>query len=257
MFLDNAILVRSFVQNQLTILIAGSLVTHTVLFRGSSNLVGEQATSNQPFTACVRDDAAWFRCRACWHSIFGMQNQGAAYVLVTLETWWAMSVFPSVTWLTIALAAQVVCTLGPKSRSVEVCEELLRAGMGVARFNFSHGSHEYHQVRPLGQMMRQQSAATSCLNMCMGQCPSARRVACVGTAVSLLPASQQPCCNCIEGAAIAGAGGLITQGKDTTLFWPCYRRFPAAAVAWLCSSQRLSAAHVPVPAICFENCRRT
>lgn len=25
-------------------------------------------------------------------------------------------------------------------------EELLRAGMSVARFNFSHGSHDYHQV---------------------------------------------------------------------------------------------------------------
>ncbi|KIZ06088.1 pyruvate kinase [Monoraphidium neglectum] len=40
---------------------------------------------------------------------------------------------------------KVVCTLGPASRSVEVIEELLRAGMNVARFNFSHGSHEYHQ----------------------------------------------------------------------------------------------------------------
>ena len=43
--------------------------------------------------------------------------------------------------------SRVVCTLGPKSRSVAVIEELLRAGMAVARFNFSHGSHEYHQVR--------------------------------------------------------------------------------------------------------------
>ena len=41
----------------------------------------------------------------------------------------------------------MVCTLGPVSRSVEVLEELLRAGMSVARFNFSHGSHDYHQVR--------------------------------------------------------------------------------------------------------------
>jgi hypothetical protein len=44
------------------------------------------------------------------------------------------------------LSVQVVCTLGPKSRTVEVLEELLHAGMSVARFNFSHGSHEYHQV---------------------------------------------------------------------------------------------------------------
>ena len=43
--------------------------------------------------------------------------------------------------------AQVVCTLGPKSRSVEMLEELLRAGMAVARFNFSHGSYDYHQVQ--------------------------------------------------------------------------------------------------------------
>ena len=40
---------------------------------------------------------------------------------------------------------KIVCTLGPKSRSVPVLEELLTAGMSVARFNFSHGSHEYHQ----------------------------------------------------------------------------------------------------------------
>eukprot|EP00884_Botryococcus_braunii_P001900 jgi/Botrbrau1/11710/Bobra.0195s0039.1 len=40
---------------------------------------------------------------------------------------------------------KVVCTLGPKSRSVEVLEDLLHAGMSVARFNFSHGSHDYHQ----------------------------------------------------------------------------------------------------------------
>ncbi|XP_002983872.2 pyruvate kinase, cytosolic isozyme isoform X1 [Selaginella moellendorffii] len=40
---------------------------------------------------------------------------------------------------------KIVCTLGPKSREVPMLEKLLRAGMSVARFNFSHGSHDYHQ----------------------------------------------------------------------------------------------------------------
>ncbi|KAL2630550.1 hypothetical protein R1flu_015236 [Riccia fluitans] len=40
---------------------------------------------------------------------------------------------------------KIVCTLGPKSRDVETLEAMLRAGMNVARFNFSHGSYDYHQ----------------------------------------------------------------------------------------------------------------
>ncbi|KAK9063590.1 hypothetical protein SSX86_017463 [Deinandra increscens subsp. villosa] len=40
---------------------------------------------------------------------------------------------------------KIVCTLGPASRSVPMVEKLLKAGMNVARFNFSHGSFQYHQ----------------------------------------------------------------------------------------------------------------
>ncbi|KAF5183714.1 Pyruvate kinase [Thalictrum thalictroides] len=40
---------------------------------------------------------------------------------------------------------KIVCTLGPSSRSIPMLEKLLKAGMSVARFNFSHGSHSYHQ----------------------------------------------------------------------------------------------------------------
>ncbi|KAG4126250.1 hypothetical protein ERO13_D10G144966v2 [Gossypium hirsutum] len=39
---------------------------------------------------------------------------------------------------------KIVCTLGPTSRSIPMIEKLLRASMNIARFNFSHGNHEYH-----------------------------------------------------------------------------------------------------------------
>jgi pyruvate kinase len=39
---------------------------------------------------------------------------------------------------------KIVCTLGPASSGPDVIRELLRAGMDVARINFSHGTHAQH-----------------------------------------------------------------------------------------------------------------
>lgn len=39
----------------------------------------------------------------------------------------------------------IICTIGPKTNSVEALNELRKAGLNVVRMNFSHGSYEYHQ----------------------------------------------------------------------------------------------------------------
>ncbi len=41
-------------------------------------------------------------------------------------------------------STKIVCTIGPASRSPETLERLTRAGMDVARLNFSHGSQPEH-----------------------------------------------------------------------------------------------------------------
>ena len=42
---------------------------------------------------------------------------------------------------------KIICTIGPASDNEKTMEEMCLAGMNVARLNFSHGSHEEHQVK--------------------------------------------------------------------------------------------------------------
>lgn len=39
---------------------------------------------------------------------------------------------------------KIVCTIGPSTESAEMIEKLIKAGMNVARINFSHGNYEEH-----------------------------------------------------------------------------------------------------------------
>lgn len=40
---------------------------------------------------------------------------------------------------------KIVCSMGPSTKNDEVVSRLIMAGMNVARFNFSHGTHESHK----------------------------------------------------------------------------------------------------------------
>ena len=45
------------------------------------------------------------------------------------------------------IKTKIICTIGPASESPEMLEKLAKAGMTIARLNFSHGDYKEHELR--------------------------------------------------------------------------------------------------------------
>ena len=87
--------------------------------------------------------------------------------------------------------SKIVCTIGPACRSPRILERLLRAGMDVARLNFSHGTYDEHvrtivQLRTVAQQLKKTIAILADL-----QGPKIRTGALAGGGPVLLRTGQK------------------------------------------------------------------
>ncbi len=93
---------------------------------------------------------------------------------------------------------KIVATLGPASSSPEVVRDLVRAGMSVARLNFSHGSHADHErmVRLLRTVAEELDTPLTILQdlqgpkIRIGQLPQGETTLVAGGTVTLVPQAE-------------------------------------------------------------------
>lgn len=57
------------------------------------------------------------------------------------------------------LKTKIVCSMGPTTENDEILSAIIKNGMNIARFNFSHGTHDYHKsqmerVRTLSEQLK-------------------------------------------------------------------------------------------------------
>ena len=66
--------------------------------------------------------------------------------------------------------AKIVCTIGPASESEAMLERLIKAGMNVARLNFSHGTHQEHlrKIKRIRKVARRLDAPVAILQDLQG-----------------------------------------------------------------------------------------
>ncbi|HUF42482.1 MAG TPA: pyruvate kinase [Verrucomicrobiae bacterium] len=82
---------------------------------------------------------------------------------------------------------KIVCTIGPTTSSDKMLEGLIRAGMNVARLNFSHGDHQSHRrvIRKIRRLERKLGRMVAILQDLPG--PKIRIGAVAGDRVRLQP----------------------------------------------------------------------